>query len=161
MKDRFENSKVNPGTQIFHRFVPLNKEEIMVYPISIGTGEKKQMRKKGDGTEIDDVAMLDNLKDIRPGQYVGCIYEMQVWLGVVEEYSGEFDDFTVNFLHPSVSSGSSSYSFPPKKDSCAVPGHHIVALFSPPSLRGSIRVQYIFQQNELAICVQHAQIVLK
>ena len=44
LEHRFKDSRVIPGTQKYHRFVPLNKEEWMVYPISSGIEEKKNIR---------------------------------------------------------------------------------------------------------------------
>lgn len=32
MKHRFKDSRAIPGTQKYHRFIPVNKEELMVYP---------------------------------------------------------------------------------------------------------------------------------
>ena len=42
LEHRFKDSRAISGAQKFHRFVPLNKEELMVYPISSGTEEKKE-----------------------------------------------------------------------------------------------------------------------
>ena len=146
LKHQFKDSRVVPGTQKYHRFVPLNKEELMVHPISSGIGEKKRIRKSHFANES---AMLGNLKCVRPGEYVGCIYAMQEWYGIVEEYCEELDDDTVNFLHPSGSSGSSAHYYPSNKDSCTVPAHHILTVRSCPFLRGGSRIQYIFPQKKL------------
>ena len=54
----------------------------MVYPISSGIGEKKRIRKSHFANEP---AMLGNLKYVRPGEYVGCIYDIQIFYGIVEE----------------------------------------------------------------------------
>ena len=87
-------------------------------------------------------------KLIRPGEYVGCICNKEVWYGIVEEYCEEFNDFIVNFLHPSGTSGATAYHYPSTKDSCAVPGHHILTVMSCPSLRGGSRIQYIFPKKK-------------
>ena len=55
---------------------------------------------------------LSCLKNIKIGQYVAVIYELNIWYGIVEEHLEEFDDFTVNFLHPSASVGISTYHHP-------------------------------------------------
>ena len=157
LEHRFKDSRVIPGTQKYPRFVPLNKEELMVYPISSGIGEKKRIRKSHFTNEL---AMLGNLKCVKRGEYVGCICDMQVWYGIVEEYCEEFDDYTVNFLHPSGSSRSSVYYYPSNKDSCAVPGHHILTVMSCPTLRGGSRIHHIFPQKEIDESIEHAKIVL-
>lgn len=46
LEHRFKECMTIPGTQKFHRFVPLNKEELMVYPISSGVGEKNKNQEK-------------------------------------------------------------------------------------------------------------------
>ena len=107
-----------------------------------------------------ELKILGDPKHIKPGEYVGCIYNKKVWYGIVEEYCEEFDDFIVNFLHPSGSSGTSSYYYPSNKDSCAVPGHHILSVMSCPSLRGGSRIQYIFPKKEIGESIANARLVL-
>lgn len=87
------------------------------------------------------------MKDVKVGQYVGCTYDKKIWFGIVEEYCEEYDDFYVNFLEPSASYGISSYHFPTRKDTCSVPRDSILAIMSPPSLKGGTRLQYTFQQS--------------
>ena len=71
--------------------------------------------------------------------FMTCKFGMELWRN-----SEKFDDYTVNFLHPPVSSGSSVYYYPSNKDSRAVPGHHILTVMSCPTLRGGSRIQYNF-----------------
>ena len=80
--------------------------------------------------------------------------------GIVEEYCEEFDDFTVNFLHPSGSSGATAYYYPSKKDSCAVPGHYMLTVMSCPTLRGGSRIQYIFKKYEIDESITNVKFVL-
>ena len=75
---RFRESTAIPGTQKYHRFVPLSKEEIMVYPISSGTGERKIIRNLGHS--FNEPTILGNPKHIKPGEYVGCIYNKEIWV---------------------------------------------------------------------------------
>ena len=49
------------------------------------------------------------------------IYECHISYAIVEEHLEEFDDITVNFLHPTASVNTSTYHHPSEKDSCAVP----------------------------------------
>lgn len=154
LEHRFKECMTIPGTQKFHRFVPLNKEELMVYPISSGVGEKKKIMKSTNKPEFRC------LKNVKIGQYVAVIYDINVWYGIVEEYFEEFDDFTVNFLHPSASVGLNLYHFPSKKDSCAVPRHHIVSEMSYPTLKGGSRLLYSFPQKEVDESAQRAKMML-
>ena len=57
----------------------------------------------------------------------------------VEEYFKEFDNFTINFLHPPASF---------TNDSCSVPRHHIVSEISHLTIKGDSRLLYNFQQKE-------------
>ena len=113
IEHRFKDRRAIPGTQKFHRFVPINKEELMVHPISSGIGSRKRIRKVHSKPER---AMVDNMKSVKPGEYVSCISDKQVWFGIVEEYCEEFDDYKLNVLHPSGSSGAGSYHYPSIKD---------------------------------------------
>ena len=155
IEHQFKDSRAVPGTQKYHRFVPINKEELMEYPISSGIGEKKRIKNLSHIT--NEPAMVDNLKCVKPGEDVSCIYDMQVWYGIVEEYCEEFDDYTVNFLHQSWSSGTNAFHYPSNKDSCAVPGHHILTVMSCPTLRGGSRIKYIFPQKEIDESIEHGK----
>ena len=157
LKYQFKDSRAIPGTQKYHIFVPLNKEELMVYPTVSGIGENKRIRKSHFTIEP---AMLGNLKCVKRGEYVGCIYNMQVWYGIGVEYCKKFEDYALNFLHLSGSSASSAYYYPSNKDSCAVPAHHILTVMICPILKGGSRIQYIFPQKEMDESIEHAKIVL-
>ena len=127
----------------------------MVYPISSGVGEKKKIKKSTNEPE------LSCLENVKIGQYVAVIYNINVWFGIVEDFSEEFDDFTLNFLHPSAASlGLSFYHFPSKKDSCAVPRYHIVSEMSYPTLKGGSRLLYSFPQKEVDESAQRAKMML-
>ena len=82
-----------------------------------------------------------SVENVKIGQYVAAIYDNNVWYGILEQYSEEFDDFTVNILHPSPLVGSNTYHYPSKKDSCAIPRHNIVSHMSNPTLKGYSRIQ--------------------
>ena len=45
----------------------------------------KEEKNKEKSFFTNEPAMLGNLKCVKPGEYVGCIYDMQVWYGIVEE----------------------------------------------------------------------------
>lgn len=156
LRSRFTNSRTIQGTQKFHRFVPLNKKEIMVYPFSSGKGEKKSITMQPG----EDEQLFVDIKGVKVGQYISCIYNMEVWLGIIEECCEDYNDFIVNFLEPSVSSGAKSFHFPTKRDACAVPGESMLAIMTLPTLKGGTRLQYTFPQKEVSECVRRATIML-
>ena len=83
--------------QKLHRLVPLNKEELMVYPISNGVLETRSINK------ITHEPELSCLESIEIGDYVAVIYDRNVLYAIVKEHLEELDDITVNFLNPSAS----------------------------------------------------------
>lgn len=155
---RFAESKVIPGTQKLHRVVPLNKEELLVYQISSGRDweTKKIVKVRADLETQEDIYVKTGKAKI--GDYVGCIYDRNLYYGLVEGYSDKFDDYYINFLVPF---GKYSYVFPEIKDSCAVPGHHIVGIMSIPILRGGTRIQYVFKAEEVSACVHNLDVFHK
>lgn len=154
LENRFKNCLSIPGTQKFLRYVTLNKEELLAYPTSNGIGEIKKIKKSTHGPEP---RLIENIK---LGQYVAAIYDNSVWYGIVEQYSAEFDDFSINFLHPSPTFGASTYYYPSKKDSCAIPRHNIVCHMSNPTLKGGSRIQYSFNKEEADTTAQLAKLML-
>ena len=67
---------------------------------------------------------------------------------VVDSHDEEFDDFNINFLHPS--GFSSFYYYPSVKDTCNIDKHDIIKILSSPSLKpGTQRIQYSFLKKEL------------
>lgn len=144
---RFEDVCTIPGTRQYHRFVPKNTEELMVYLFSSSPkGELKRIIHT-PGDTVHDAVKFTNAK---VGQYVGCAYDKKIWFGIVDDYNEEFDDFLVNFLEPSATFGIRSYNFPTRKDTCSVPADSILAIMSPPSLKGGRRLEYIFQEEEVS-----------
>jgi len=155
LKHRFTNCRTIQGTQKLHRFVPQNKDEILVYPFSSGKGEKRNINLRPGDEEQEFI----EIKNVKVGQYISCKYETKVWIGIVEECCEEFNDVIVNFLEPSVSSGAKSFHFPRTKDVCAVPGESIVSVMALPTLRGGTRLEYTFPQEQVSECVRRATII--
>jgi len=157
LKDRFASSQVIPGTRKYHRFIPINKDVMHVYTISSGRHSEEKRIRKVDGTGMENV--FPAVQDVKLGHYIACLYDEKVWYGIVEEYSEEFDDYTVSFLCPDGSSGATSFTFPSLKDALAVPGHNVLAIMSPPSLKGSSRLQYTFLKTEMKECMKRADLL--
>ncbi|KAL7634811.1 UNVERIFIED_CONTAM: hypothetical protein RMT77_015188 [Armadillidium vulgare] len=151
LKHRFADVCTIPGTRQFHRFVPKNTEELMVYLFSSSSKGELKRTIHTPGDTVHDA--------VKVGQYVGCVYYKKIWFGIVEEYNEEFDDFFVKFLEPSATFGIRSYNFPTRKDTGPVPGDSILATMSPPSLKEGTRLQYIFQ--EVSKCFKSANTKFK
>lgn len=144
LKSRFDNSIQIPGTQKFHKFVPLTKEKLTAYELSTDTIGKE--------FSVNKMAMSQIEKHIKVnpkvGEYVLCTYNNKKWVGLVLLYSEEFDDFKIDFLHPS--GYNTYYHFPQMKDECIVSRDSILHILSTPSLNhGTSRIQYKFTEKEL------------
>ena len=64
-------------------------------------------------------SLQDDTSDVTKGSYIACMYDEEVWYGLVEEISEEFGDFLkIKFMHPSV--GGRRIVFPEKDDTCWV-----------------------------------------
>ncbi|KAJ8898480.1 hypothetical protein PR048_003840 [Dryococelus australis] len=64
-----------------------------------------------------------SINDFQVGQFVGCVYGQNWWMGRITGISRELQDITVWFMHPSGSA--EEFQWPEecgkKKDECAVP----------------------------------------
>ena len=80
------------GTQRFHKFVPQNQSQLKVFETSSDiTGYIKCITKESSSTRNIEVNI---------GNYVVCVYDDKIWIGLVNEYEEEFDDFLISFLYP-------------------------------------------------------------
>ena len=82
------------------------------------------------------VSVVESLQvdtsDVTKGSYIACMYDEEVWYGLVEEISEEFGDFFIKFMHPSV--GGRRFVFPEKDDTCWVRESDILCTIEPPNL---------------------------
>ena len=82
------------------------------------------------------------------GTHIVCLYMGSKWIGMINSYSDEFDDYIVNFMQPP--GYSKYYVFPSIEDSCPVPKANIISILSNPNLNcGTTRIQYVFDSKEL------------
>ena len=89
-----------------------------------------------------------NPVDSKIGDFVVCTYNQLNWVGLVESYDEEFDDFGVSFLYPS--GFNKFYYFPEKKDFCHVIAENILGILPTSNLKaGTTRIQYQFNEAEL------------
>ena len=90
LKDIFESVITVPGTQKFHKFVPVTPQQIKAfYTSSDRQGEIKCVTGNTD--------IVNNCVNIKVGSYVVCLYNGQKFVGFVESYNNEFDDFFLCF----------------------------------------------------------------
>ena len=130
-----------PGTRKYHKFVPVNSQQIKAFHIS--SDNEGEIKYVTSSTNI-----IINSIDIKVGSYVVCMYNGQKFVGFVESYSNEFDDYFINFLTPK--GLSTYYAFPNAKDCCNIITEQIIGVLSCPELKaGTSRVQYKFKNKEL------------
>ena len=96
LAERFLTAVIIKGTQQYHRFMPVRPlgtlQVFKVLTEEIGCAVSCV---KTEDIPEDNVAVVQG--EVVMGAYVGCIYEKQIWFGMTEEISDEFDDFLVSF----------------------------------------------------------------
>lgn len=140
---RFQNAVPIVGTQKIHKILPSDKGKLKVFHTSnTEEGEEKNILKSYKNESIK------KCENPNCGQYVICQYNNKKWIGIVESYDIEFDDFKINFLHPS--GISKFYSYPLISDTCNVEAKDIIKILDTPELNaGTNRIQYQFSKKNL------------
>ena len=127
------------GTRRFHKFVLQNQSQLKVFETSSDiTGYIKCITKESSSTRNIEVNI---------GNYVVCVYDDEIWIGLVNEYEEEFDDFLISFLYPQ--GFSKQYKFPAFPDRCYVPKEKILGVLKTPNLIGGSRIAYSLNEKEL------------
>ena len=141
LKERFEGAKRIPGTRKYHKFLPVSQTQIIAHHISNDN--------KGDLKYVTgDKENLNAYKDVTVGSYVVCIYNGQKYVGIVESYNSEFEDFLINFMTPK--GFSKYYTFPEVKDSCNMISEVIVGILTCLGLKaGTFMMQHKFKDKGL------------
>ena len=141
LTERFEGAKRIPGTRKYPKFLPVSETQMIAHHISNDNeGDLKYV--------TGDKENLNAYKDVKVGSYVVCIYNGQKYVGIVESYNSEFEDFLINFMTPK--GFSKYYTFPEVKDSCNIISEDIIGTLNCPNLKaGTSRVQYEFKDKEL------------
>jgi hypothetical protein len=136
---RFSKATLIKGTQKLHRFRPLNTKNIAVYETS-----------SDENFKIIDIAegkVFDINLNIEINNYIACIYDSELWIGIVEDHDEYYNDYKINFLKPS--GIKEEYSFPEKADRCLVQKDNILSVLNDPKLVGGSRIKYSFDKKEL------------
>ena len=139
LETRFVLANTVAGTRRYHRFVPQNTTELKVYETSYDTISYIKCITKDSYTKENLIVSV--------GNYVTCVYDNKLWVGLINDYEKEFDDFMINFLHPH--GFSKQYKFPVIPDYCNVPKENILMVLKTPNLIGGSRISYSFDEKEL------------
>jgi hypothetical protein len=89
LKDRFAKSVTLKDTHGFHKIVPINTETLEAFQISQSTSSTNA--KISEVRKSEDVSCVKGKDSI--GHYVSCNFEGNMWIGIVENFSDEFEDF--------------------------------------------------------------------
>ena len=90
LKPRFEATKTVKGTQTFHKICPVAINVIRAFKTS-DSEDYIEFRLAHDDIETDDVT-------ISVGDYVACRYQGEFFVGIVDSYVEDFDDYCISFL---------------------------------------------------------------
>ena len=122
MEERYKMAKTVPGTRSFHHFVPLSASKVATKRLS--EDDKYDLEYEFSNT------MNVTVTELEVNQYIGCVYDHAVWIGVVVEINIENQDILVKFLHPKLPS--QSFHWPAKDDTCWVPNIHLLCKIAAP-----------------------------
>ena len=136
MKERFEMARTVPGTISYHHFVPFNQFKIATKRLSEDTQYALEFEFIHQSTE--------SALEVAESQFVSCLYENSLWIGVACEIDLENEDVMVKFLHP-------RFPSPSRNDMCLVPNIHIICKISAPTTatgrQYTISVEHIEKVN--------------
>ena len=97
---------------------------------------------------IDQEEDTENSIEILPGAtFIACIYNNKWWLGLVKQFSEEYGDYLVSFMHPS--GEAKQYFWRDKEDSCWVEKTSIICTLQSPAISSSSTRGYSFLKTDL------------
>ena len=149
LNERYTKSIMIPGTRKYHKFVPTSENKIKVFEISSDEiGEEKFIEKQDSKSFFQNSTFIP-----KNGDFVVSKYNQLKWIGLVESYDDEFDDFGISYLYPP--GFCKYYYFPESKDFCHVIPDNILGVLTSPNLKtGTTRIQYEFNEAELKQIMQ-------
>lgn len=139
LSDRLKKAKTIIGTQTLHRFKPLSESQLEVYETSTDDAPRV--------VNVTADTCLDVEMQIKLNYYVACVYDHNLWIGLVEDCDEYLNDYLINFLYPQ--GISKNYSFPSKEDKCRVTKENIIKVLKAPNLIGGCRIRYTFDNKDL------------
>ncbi|KAJ8868042.1 hypothetical protein PR048_031851 [Dryococelus australis] len=92
-----------------------------------------------------------SINDFQVGQFVGCVYNQNWWMGQITGISQELQDITVLFMHPR--GPAKGFQWPEesgkKKDECPVPLGNVLLAVRNPTLLGPSARLHTFEKAKL------------
>ena len=138
---RFETIKTIVGTRSHHRFVPVNKEELLLYRLSEDRCCTRTAVCSGVDTIQRDITIRDHCQ---PGKYVAAVYGNDWYIGLINERSEEHEDLRVQFMKY----GTVRYRLRWEGlDECWIPMDNILRIVPAPQVVGLSARQYVLQKN--------------
>ena len=137
-----------PGTQKFHRFVPIDNTTLTVYHFSQSSISQSVKVCDTDGSESSSELGNADSTEILPGStYIACQYDRKWWVGMVKYKSDDFDDYLVTFMTPS--GLCKQYFWPAKQDTCWIEKANIVCTLQSPDNTSTSTRGYSFSKSNL------------
>ena len=95
LRKRFENAKTVPGTQSFHKFVPVDTKTIEAFELS-NSIEKKSFIIMRECLPVETI----DFKDLRVHSVIACVYDGEWYLATITELNNEAFEAHVHFYTP-------------------------------------------------------------
>jgi hypothetical protein len=125
LQQRFEGTITVKGTRDNHCFKPVSKDIMTVSRTSYS-----QICCQLSLTTSPIRSTIKSKAKVKCHTYVACLYNLQWWIGLVEEISHEYEDIKINFFHPH--GPSPSFYWPTTKDICWIAAEDILCEISTP-----------------------------
>ena len=151
---RYESGETVPGTQSYHQFYALNVDTVGYKRLSsdnfqTGCYTFKKIYETEANTDLLDV-----------GVYVAVVYDLDWYVGLIEQMDRERKECMINFMHPKQPTG--SVFWPRSKDKCLVPFSNIMrAIDVPVSASVTSRTYNLTKDEHTDIVKQYALVLSK
>ena len=141
LNKRFESGCTVPGTLSYHQFYPSSSNTIEYKRLSsdVFTAGSYTWGQITDGITV-------NLTDLDIGSYVAAIYDLDWYVGLIEDINVEQKECNVNFMHPKQPTG--ALNWPRTPDKCLVPLNNIISIISVPSSSSMTSRAYKLKKEE-------------
>jgi len=140
LSERFKHATTITGTRSFHHFFPVSETTISTKKISADDSVALTFQFTGKQYSIVD--------QLKIKCFVCCNYDMNWYVGEVEEISISEGDARVNFMHPK--GPARSFHWPtPKDNRCWIPFPHILCVINMPTTETGRQYQLSEQCQQL------------
>lgn len=138
---RFSTIKTIVGTRSQHRFVPVSKDEILLYRLS----EDNCCTRTAVSCGVNIVERDNIIRDqCQPGKYVAAVYGNDWYIGLIYERLEEHDDLRVQFMKNNRVRNHLRWA---GLDECWIPIDNILRIVPTPQVAGLSARQYVLQTN--------------